>query len=70
MLSLLPTADGPGGVAGLRERADTLETQCYVCGMARDAYEDLGLAPGSPSFETHLEVPPRPISLVSLATPP
>jgi len=36
------------------ERADTLETDCFVCGMQRSAYEDLGLKPESPTFEKHL----------------
>jgi hypothetical protein len=36
------------------DRAETLETDCFVCGMQRSAYEDLGLKPGSPSFAHHL----------------
>jgi hypothetical protein len=36
-------------------REETLETDCFVCGLQRSAYEDLGLAPGSASFEAHLK---------------
>jgi hypothetical protein len=36
------------------QRAETLETDCFVCGMQRSAYDDLGLKPGSPTFQGHL----------------
>jgi len=36
------------------DRANKLLTVCFVCGMHRGAYEDLGLEPGSPSFAQHL----------------
>ena len=43
----------------MREEKNTkkviMETQCFVCGMDRGAYEDIGLPPGSPSFVAHQE---------------
>ena len=38
------------------QRSEVLSTSCFVCGLSRDAYEDLGLKPGSPTFEAHINV--------------
>jgi hypothetical protein len=38
------------------ERAEILDTDCFICGMKRGVYEDMGLEAGSPSFDQHLNV--------------
>jgi len=37
-------------------RADTMENDCFVCGMSRNTYEDFALPTHCPSFDDHLEV--------------
>jgi len=45
--------------AALREEAesreDIMSNECFICGLKRDAYDDLNLPPGSPSFDDHCE---------------
>jgi hypothetical protein len=36
------------------ERQKILESECFVCGLQRGVYDDLGLGPGTPSFVQHL----------------
>ena len=36
-------------------RAETLETECFVCGLSREAYEESKLEAGSPKWDEHLE---------------
>jgi hypothetical protein len=44
--------------ASLREeketRSSTLESSCFVCGLERDVYEELGLSAGGRTFAEHL----------------
>jgi hypothetical protein len=35
-------------------RAEILASDCFVCGLQRNAYEDAGLSPNSPTFDAHL----------------
>ena len=46
--------------AQLREEGDAREEilsgSCFICGISRQAYEDLNLPQGSPNFDTHLSV--------------
>jgi hypothetical protein len=36
------------------ERENILDTDCFLCGMKREVYEDMGLETGSPTFDQHL----------------
>ena len=44
--------------AAIREeaatRAEILDTDCFICGLKRHVYEDMGLDAGSPTFDEHL----------------
>ena len=37
------------------EREDTLANSCFICGITRAAYDDLGLGNDAPSFDVHIE---------------
>jgi hypothetical protein len=36
-------------------REDVLQNSCYICGITRAAYDDLGLPPDAPTFDVHIE---------------
>jgi hypothetical protein len=36
------------------DRASCLESECFVCGMSRNTYEDFGLPQSLPNFDEHL----------------